>query len=222
MRKIIYYSLLPVVLFFGSLWIISFATHASSKKGYQELTPVIESLSLPGKTTLAEFFSYGCPACYLIEPMLEKWLAQHKEIVFQRVPSIFRSEWVIYSKAYYVAKHFGISEKITPALFKAVQVDKQDLSTPDRMADFFVKQGIDKKQFESVFNFAPQIEGQVTRADNLFHQYKIFAIPSFVINGKYLTNADMTGADNQKLFAMIEKLTRPPESTKEVVTSRSL
>jgi protein dithiol oxidoreductase (disulfide-forming) len=209
MRRIIYYTLLPVLLFFGSLWVISYTSHASSKRGYQELTPVIQALSESGKTTLAEFFSYGCPACYSIEPTLTKWLDQHKSIAFQRVPSVFRSEWEIYAKAYYVAKHFGISEKITPALFKAIHDEKQDLSTPNQMADFFAKQGIDKKQFEAVFNFAPQVAGQVSRADALFHKYKIFAIPSFVINGKYLTNADMTGGNNQKLFEVIEKLTSP-------------
>lgn len=216
MRRIIYYTLLPVLLFFSSLWIISYASHASSKKlGYQELNPVIASLSVPGKVTLTEFFSYGCPACYAVEPMLKKWLAQHNDIVFQRIPSVFRSEWEIYAKAYYVAKHFGISEKITPVLFKAVHEEKRDLSTPTQMANFFAEQGIDKKQFESVFNFAPQIEGQLARADNLFHQYKIFVIPTFVVNGKYLTNADMTGSSNQKLFEVLEKLIHFPEAAKK-------
>lgn len=213
MRKIIYYTLLPVLLLLSSLWIISYASHASTKKaGYEELTPVISSLAIPGKVTLTEFFSYGCPACSAVEPALEKWLAKHPYVVFQRVPSVFRSEWEIYAKAYYVAKHFGISEKITPAFFKAVQEERRDLSTPIQMANFFAEQGINKKQFEEVFNFAPQISGQVARADSIFHQYKIFVIPTFVVNGKYLTNSDMTNGDNQKLFQTIENLTRRPDS----------
>lgn len=211
MRKIIYYTLLPVLLLLSSLWIISYASHASTKKtGYEELKPAIASLAVPGKITLTEFFSYGCPACSAVEPILKKWLSEHEYVVFQRVPSVFRPDWEIYAKAYYVAKHFGISEKITSAFFKAIQEQKRDLSTPEQMANFFTEQGVSKKEFENVFNFAPQISGQVARADSLFHQYKIFAIPSFVIDGKYLTNADMTDGDNQKLFKVIENLTRRP------------
>ena len=213
MRRIIYYTLIPVLLLLGSLWIISYASHASTKKvGYEKLTPVIASLNIPGEVTLAEFFSYGCPACNVVEPALEKWLSEHKYVVFQRVPSIFRPEWEIYAKAYYVAKHFGISEKITPGLFKAIQEQNRNLSTMEQMADFFAGYGVNKKEFENVFKYAPQINGQIVRANNLFYQYKIFAIPSFVINGKYLTNADMTGGDNEKLFKVIETLTRQPSS----------
>lgn len=209
MRRILYYTLLPIFLLFTSLWIIVHVSKASTKQvGYEELKPPIAALMIPGKTTLTEFFSYGCPACYLLEPTLEKWVAQHPQIVFGRIPSVFRSEWEIYAKAYYVAKHFGIAEKITPALFKAVQDEGRDLSTPAQMADFFAAYGVSKKQFDTVFNFAPQVDGQVANADRLFHQYKIYAIPSLVIDGKYLTNADMTDSNNEKLLHVIEQLTQ--------------
>lgn len=209
MRRIIYYTVLPILLFAISLWCISHASHVSAKAsmGYQEISPHIRSFSVPGRVTLVEFFSYGCPACYAIEPTLKEWLLQHKNVVFYRIPSLFRPDWVIYAKAYYTAKHFGISEKITPALFKAVQDERRDLSTPEKMADFFAQYGVSKAQFKSIFDFAPEIEGQVTRGDNLFHQYKILAIPTFVVNGKYLTNAEMTGSSNEKLFQILEVLT---------------
>ena len=209
MRKIIYYTTLPILLFAISLWCISHVSRASAgaSVGYQELSPHIDAFSVPGKVTLTEFFSYGCPACYAIEPELEAWLAKHKNVIFYRVPSLFRPEWVIYAKTYYTAKHFGMCEKINSALFKAVQDDGLDLSTPERMADFFGTYGVDKSQFRAIFDFSPEIDGQVARADNLFHQYKIFAIPSFVINGKYLTNAEMTDSSNEKLFKTIESLT---------------
>jgi protein dithiol oxidoreductase (disulfide-forming) len=207
MRKIIYYTTLPILLFMASLWCIS---HASAKVslGYQEVSPHMSAFSVPGRVTLTEFFSYGCPACYAIEPQLEAWLRKHKDIVFYRVPSLFRPEWVIYAKAYYTAKHLDISEKVTPALFKAVQDEGRDLSTPEKMADFFATYGIDKSKFKAVFDFAPEIDGQVARADNLFHQYKIFAIPTFVVNGQFLTNAEMTGNSNDKLFEVLETLAR--------------
>jgi thiol:disulfide interchange protein DsbA len=213
MRRILYYTLLPVLLFVTSLLIISYGTHATaSSQGYKEITPVMKEYVIPGKVTVTEFFSYGCPSCYMVEPQLEQWLSKHNTVVFQRVPSVFRSEWVIYAKAYYVAKHFGISEKITPAFFKAVQEKGKDLSTPEQVANFFVQTGIDKKQFQEVFNFSPAIDGQVSHADQLFHQYQIFAIPTFVVNGRYLTNADITGGSNQKLFEVLSALVTKPSN----------
>lgn len=218
MRRILYYTLLPVFLFVSSLWIISHGSpHASPSRGYKEISPIIKAYAIPGKVTVAEFFSYGCPSCYLVEPQLEKWLSEHKEVDFQRVPSVFRSEWEVYAKAYYVAKHFGISEKVTLPLFKAIHDKGKDLSTPEQMANFFAEQGVDKKKFEEVFNFSPSIDGQVNRADQVIHQYQIYAIPTFVVNGKYMTNAEIAGGSNQKLFEVLSALVKQFDSNQEVV-----
>jgi thiol:disulfide interchange protein DsbA len=204
MRKILYYILLPAILFFSSLWIISYTSPTSAALGYQEISPPINTE--PRQPALIEFFSYGCPACYAAEPQLIQWLSEHPSVHLQRIPVLFQTSWLIYARTYYAVKQLGVSEKVTLAFFKAIHDEGRDLSTPEKIANFLSEQGVEKSKFLDAFNFSPAIDGQVNRGDKLARQYKVFAIPTFVVNGKYLTNADMAGGSNQKLFAILDTL----------------
>lgn len=159
------------------------------------------------KIQVLEFFSYGCPWCFHFEPTLEVWLAkQPADVNFVRVPVTFQQGWDVYARAYYVAKSLDVEKKITPAIFKAIQTDGQDLSSEDALAQFFVSQGVSQKDFDSVFHFSPGIDAQLMQGDNLLHAYSIIQVPTLVIDGKYKTNAAMTGGDNNRLLQVIDYL----------------
>ena len=92
---------------------------------------VVNAQALKNKTPLIqEFFSYGCPWCYKIETPLHAWIGKMgKNVEFERVPVVFKPSWELYAKAYYTAKTLALSEKINPALFKAIQIDKKSLDS---------------------------------------------------------------------------------------------
>lgn len=57
------------------------------------------------RVLVTEFFSYGCPWCYRIEPIVNQWAKQqNKTIQFSRIPVIFNKDWSYYAKAYYTAE----------------------------------------------------------------------------------------------------------------------
>ncbi len=73
------------------------------------------------KVAVTEFFSYGCPWCYRIEPSLASWVKkQGTKIQFSRVPVVFHKDWSYYAKAYYTVHLLGLDAKLNPALFKVV------------------------------------------------------------------------------------------------------
>ncbi|MBS1171449.1 MAG: disulfide bond formation protein DsbA [Proteobacteria bacterium] len=63
------------------------------------------------KIEVTEFFWYGCPHCFDLEPLIGKWLKTlPKDVEFRRVPAIFRESWVPGAKTYWMASK-GIDRK---------------------------------------------------------------------------------------------------------------
>ncbi len=162
---------------------------------------IIQSATAPAsplpkdKIQVIEFFNYGCPACNHFEPTLEQWLAtKPKDVAFERVPVVFHPQWDILARAYYVAKDLGVESKITPAIFKAIHQQGQDLSTADALAKFFAQYGVKEQDFNSALHFSPGIDAQMMRGDNLMGVYQAFEVPTLVINGKYSANLGLAGS----------------------------
>lgn len=149
---------------------------------------------------VTEFFSYGCPWCYKMEPEFNQWLASMgKGVEVERVPVVFKPEWDLYAKAYYTAKVLAMSGKISPALFRAIQEEHKPLASKQAMIDFFVGKGVDREIAKSAFENSPSIDMQVKNGMMLMANYQVNAVPAFVINHKYKTDLQMAGSP-ERLF----------------------
>ncbi|MCB1757809.1 MAG: thiol:disulfide interchange protein DsbA/DsbL, partial [Gammaproteobacteria bacterium] len=62
---------------FVSLALTVAATGHAQQEGYELITPP-QNTSTPDKVEVIEFFWYGCPHCYQLEPTMEKWLKEDK------------------------------------------------------------------------------------------------------------------------------------------------
>jgi len=177
-------------------------------KDYQVI-PSALGVTTPANSKIAviEFFSYGCPWCYHLEPDLETWIAHKpKNVTFERIPVVFEQGWDVLAKIYYTAKDLGVAESLMLPTFAAIQDKGQNLTDPTLMLQFFVAHGVKQQDFESAYSFSPGIDAQMMRGDKLMRQYGIFAVPSFVINGKYMTNMGMAHGDNKRLLQTINYL----------------
>lgn len=158
------------------------------------------------QNSVKEFFSYGCPACYRVEPALEQWLTHKpKSITFSRIPVVFHQGWEAYAKAYYIAEAFEIEPKITPKLFAAVQQQGLNLTTGQALADFFTQEGLNPQDFKSAYANSTAIAIKLKQGDEAMKEYGIFEVPTFIVNGRYYTNAAMA-KDPKRLIQIIDFL----------------
>ena len=179
-------------------------------KDYQLVPSAQIVVSTNNTPVVTEFFSYGCPSCYRIEPPLNLWTDKiGKSAKVNKVPVVFKPEWELYAKAYYTAKTLALTEKLSPILFKTIQVDKTPLTTHQAMIQFFVTQGVDKEVATSAFENSPTIEMNVKNGMNLMAQYQINAVPAFVLNNKYKTDLQMAG-NPERLFQIMDYLLKKP------------
>lgn len=147
-------------------------------------------VEVPGKIEVREFFWYGCPHCYRLEPYMQAWLRKlPSDVNFLRSPAAMNPVWEQNARGYYVSEALGIRRQAHIPLFDAINKDGKQLFDQKSLAQFYTRYGADPAKFNSLFNsFA--ITGKVNQAKNLAMQYQLTGVPAIVVNGKYVVQGE--------------------------------
>lgn len=146
-----------------------------------------------GKTEVLEFFSYSCPHCASMEPLVEKWSKTLPDnVVIKRVPVAFNASMVDLQKLYYSLESLGRLD-LHPAVFKAIHNERKRIYTQGPITDWVVEQGVDKAKFEAVFK-SFGVQTKINRANELADTYNVQGTPSLAVGGKYVVSPSMTGS----------------------------
>ena len=191
----------------------SFATLTQAESlGYQTLSPA-QPTQNQDKVEVIEFFWYGCPHCYSLEPEMKKWLkTKPANVEFIRQPAIFSSLWGKHAKAYFVAEALGVVDKVHDDFFDAIQTKKLKLTSEDQLAKFFVAHGVDETQFRNTFN-SFLIDSKVRQAKAMAPRYGITGVPALIINGKYKTNGPLAKS-HQNMIKVMDQLIQQESQAK--------
>jgi thiol:disulfide interchange protein DsbA len=203
MKRIV---LAAAVLLMTGLAILPVAQAQVPVKGqaYNELTPPQPTESA-GKVEVIEFFWYGCPHCYALEPLIEPWAKKlPKDAVFKRVPAIFNEQWGVAARVYYALDALGEEERIRAALFDAIHKENLRITNESAMEEWLAKKGVSVEKYKAVYkSFA--VETRVRRAAQMTQAYKIDGVPAFAVEGRYIATASQN-SDRQRLLAVTDYL----------------
>jgi len=142
-------------------------------------------VEVPGKIEVREFFWYGCPHCYRLEPHMQIWLKKlPKDVRFVRTPAAMNPVWEQGARGYY---HAG----------------GQQIFDQKSQAKFFVKYGVPEAKFNSMFN-SFVITSKIAQAKQLAQQYQLSGVPAVVVNGKYVVQGE-DGKVTQVISYLVEK-----------------
>lgn len=153
-----------------------------------------------GKIEVREFFWYGCPHCFKLEPHMQAWLRKiPSDVNFIRTPAAMNKLWEQGARAYYVSEALGVRKRTHLPLFHA-NGNGQQILQKDEFAKFFTKYGVPEAKFNSMYNsFA--ITAKVSQANKLAQQYQLSGVPAVVVNGKYVVQGE-----DQKVVQVVEYL----------------
>ena len=156
------------------------------------------------KVEVLEFFWYRCPHCFHLEPSLTAWLKKlPKDAQLRRVPAVFRDDWMPAAKVYYTLEQMG-QLRLHDKVFDAYNLDKLNLDDPAVLGPWIAKQGVDRTKFEAIYNsFSTQ--SKAMQGGQLATAYAITGVPTFVIDGKYLTAQSMTQTE-PRLYEVLDQL----------------
>ena len=87
----------------------------------------------PGKIEVVEFFWFGCPHCYSLEPLISAWSKKlPADVVFRRQHVPFRE--VKHQQLYFTLQAIGQdSEKVLTAVFDAIHQQRKRMLDPKEM-----------------------------------------------------------------------------------------
>jgi thiol:disulfide interchange protein DsbA len=157
------------------------------------------------KIEVLEFFWYRCPHCFQLEPGLGKWLKTlPKDAQIRRVPAVFRDDWMPAAKLYYTLEQMGLQDRLHGKVFDAYHLENINLNDPAILGSWVAKQGVDRQKFEAVYN-SFSIQSKATQGAQLATAYAISGVPTFIIDGKYMTSMSMTGSE-PRLFEVLDQL----------------
>ncbi len=158
------------------------------------------------KVEVLELFWYGCPHCYQLEPALDRWLARKPDYVeFQRMPAVLGNGWENHARVYFTAEMLGVLDRLHVPFFKALHDEKQRLFDEDSITDWFADRGVDREAFSRAFN-SFIVDMKMRRSKQYGHRVGLDGVPSFIVNGKFLTSPTIT-AGSERMFQVLDFLT---------------
>ena len=170
------------------------------------------------KIEVREFFWYGCPHCYALEPSLERWVKRlPSNVEFIRTPAT-APRWLVHAQAYYAFAALDATARTHSALFRAIHEKNRRLDTEPALAEFAKEQGIDSEKFREAFeSFGVRLKLQQAKQKN--EAFQITSVPTFAVDGKFVTSASMAGGEAQ-LLAVLDQLVRKAASERPAKAAR--
>jgi thiol:disulfide interchange protein DsbA len=179
---------------------------------YLTVLPAQPTSVNPGQIEVIEFFWYGCPSCFQLEPHLEAWeRSKPANVVLKRVPAIIRPDAEGAARAFYTAEILGLNAH--EDIFNEIHLNHDLMVNEADFERFFMqKYNVDPKRFESIWE-SQAVSQKVADARVLATRYKVvqfgqpvtvqdLGTPVLVVNGKWITGGGMKLPYSQIMLAV--------------------
>ena len=148
-----------------------------------------------------DFFWYGCPHCFSLEPHLAAWTEEHADAVRVRhVPAVFSQRWVPGARLYYALEELGRTD-LHAAVFRLRHEQGRKLQSAGGIARMLEPFGLDPAAFAAAFR-SEEVSDKVAAAEGLPKRYGITGVPALVVAGRYLVTTGHAGGDHPEMLAI--------------------
>lgn len=152
-----------------------------------------------------EFFWYGCPHCFNLEPTMDRIQADlEKDTKIMKIPVALRESWVAHAKLYYALEQMEKIDELHNLIFEEIHIENNRLVTEEQIVRFIGQHGIDTTKFIEKFN-SFGTEARIKKASNLARKYQINSVPTIIINGRYLTSGSYVSSYDE-LYSVVNLL----------------
>ena len=169
--------------------VAGFGLHAQQPGQPYELLSPPQPTESADKVEVIEFFWYGCPHCYALEPSLAAWVQKlPKDVVFKRVHANIGS-WQAHATIYYTLEAMGMLDSMHPKVFEAIHKGGVRLDNPKARDEWLAKNGVEPAKFEEVSK-SFSVVTKLQRARQMTASYKVDSVPKLVVDGKYIVTGE--------------------------------
>ena len=159
-----------------------------------------------------EFFYYGCPICYELEPHMTRWLATQAPgyVALRRIPALSSEGWETFAKLYYTLEAIGEISRLHWPVYDNFHFDGKHLNEEKVMFEWVGHNGIDAKKFAEIYG-SPAIQAKLAQSRELMNAYDVRGVPTIIVDGKYMSSARLAGG-TRELMQVVDELVRQAKS----------
>jgi thiol:disulfide interchange protein DsbA len=173
-------------------------------RDYQELSPP-RPVSTGERVEVIEFFYYGCPVCYEAQPHIARWLMRAGPgLTLLRVPAVFTESSESFARTFYALGAMNHVARLHWPVYDNHHFDGRQLSEENNIVAWVGANGVDAARFAELWR-SDAVKAQIDAAKKALVTYDIKGVPSFVVDGRYVTSARMAGGVKE-VMAVVEHL----------------
>ena len=163
---------------------------------------------------VVEFFNYGCPHCYQLEPFINAWLEDKgDDVEFVREAVPLRVAWRSLAKAYYVAREFDIVDKVHSVMFKAIFEHNLQMDREDLLKKLFENRGVSVEDFQEVYT-SQKVGDALRNSQSQMRLLGLKGTPAVVVANKYVIDTELADG-HERMFEIVEFLVEKIRSEKD-------
>jgi thiol:disulfide interchange protein DsbA len=168
---------------------------------FQVLSPA-HPVSSGDRIEVIEFFYYGCPVCYETQPQLARWLQKSgNDILLWRVPAISTEGWDSFARTYYTLDAMGLLARLHWPVYDNHHFDGKRLNEEANVVAWVKGNGVDAERFTAIWHSA-ETTAKLDTAKKMLDAYGVRGVPTFVVDGKYLTSARLAGGVKEMIAVL--------------------
>ena len=164
-----------------------------------------------GKVNVKEFFSFGCPHCRVVDPLVENILVPNKKIDLNRIQVVWDPVTTGYAKLNATIQMMNMGQ-LYASVFQEILKEQTiagienppDMNNQTKLKNFLLQTGLSKDQtnkFLTTYNsFA--VNTKVAEYGKMLTTYNITSTPTFVVADKYVVNP----AQPARLIEVVQNL----------------
>lgn len=169
----------------------------------------------PGpKVEVQEVFWYGCPHCFHLQPVLNRWLAHKpKDVIFTRQAAAISPYWLPQARAFFAFKELGLVPALHDKFFNAIHIHHEVLDNAATISRWVASHShVSAARFTQVYrSFAVGLA--VRKARRQQDAEGIHSVPTFIVDGRYRTNPSLAGSRRQ-MMRVVDYLIRKAQHLK--------
>jgi len=199
----------------GFLLTVSLGAWISSPVSAQLIQPEVDYRVLTraqpvprgNRIEVIEFFFYPCPYCNELAPEVERWQKTlPPDVVFRRSPVVRHDSWVPLAKIYFALETLGEVARLHLAVYQSYHTDHLQINREPVVEAWAAKNSLDGAKFMASYRSA-EVQLKVDLARKMTLDYEVQAMPSFVVDGRYITSSSMT-SNVPQVLSVVDALIR--------------
>ena len=138
-----------------------------------------------GRIEVIDFFWYGCPHCYAVEPRVAAWAAKlPPDVHFLRLPARFNDQVEFHARIFMTLENLGYGPEMDVKVFRIFLDEGRFINSPEELPGLARDLKIEPRAFTTAFN-SPAVQARMETLGKLMAVYDLPGVPAMVVAGRY-------------------------------------